>query len=878
MSQTSQLNDSFNIYNRYRFLTILNAAIDCREFQFAKQASMLWLVNYPGDLHVQYFQGLSFANLSVPQQANQILKSLVEKDPHFVEPCQALTSLADTDTEKDLFLGIYNYLTNNHQPEKSSQPWLISLDNARNAYINGEYEKTLDQVHSVLISDPPTAIPAILHLKTAYKMQNQDMLRNLCEIYLEKWPNCLQINIIKALVDMDSGFNSEAVERLHWAAAHDSSGQVINRLMGKENRFKDLWPDRLEIYFDLPIPASVTSTLGWNKLEPGISESPTFKDHQIDDNHTPTQIKDPTQDIQVAQNQQISKTFINEIIGQESLLSTTEDWATADEISEVKSIFSNLAKRYKQPDLERTDNRYPVYVVMSSKKQLEITYGPNTAGIIDELLKDMIGLIQNLPDWDAALFYPDDPALMAQYGLKPIIATDAWQVKLALTEFDQALASKGEMIGALLIVGGPDILPYHHLPNPTLDNDLDVPSDNPYMTIDENYFIPQWPAGRLPGESGSDAGLLLHQIRQITYHYEQRTKKGLPHKIEITQLLNRIIQFFTQITRPFDQKGHLGYSAEIWKAASSRVFRTIGKEKDLNLSPPIDADSLTFYNDNQHKLGYFNLHGVKDGPHWYGQKDFLNGSTGPDYPIAVSPELFSEDNPSPNLILSEACYGANVIQKKHVNALSLKCLVSGTETFVGSTCIAYGSLMPPLVAADFLADKFWQNVLTGQAAGYALMQAKLSLAEEMVRTQGFLDGEDQKTILSFVLFGDPLAVHEGLEVMPKPLFRLKDHPIVKTISDSDMETKTDRTQLPGKVNKEVKKTIEKYLPGLQNANMQFNRAEFSSGDAKDFSGKSGRYMVTLNKSFEQNQHTTHHHFARLTFNEQGKLLKFTTSR
>ncbi len=878
MSQTSQLNDSFNTYNRYRFLTILNAAIDCREFQFAKQASMLWLVNYPGDLHVQYFQGLSYANLSVPQQAIQILISLVEKDLHFVEPVQALISLADPDTEKDLFIGIFNYLTNNLQQDNSIQPWLISLNNARKSYINNEYDETLDHIHNALISDPPTAIPAILHLKTAYKMKNQDMLRNLCEIYLEKWPNCLQINIIKALVDMDSGFNSEAVERLHWTAAHDSSGQVIKRLMGKDNRFKDLWPDQLEIYFDLPIPASVTSNLGWNKLEPGMSESPLFKERKFDDNQTSIQNKNFTQEIQIAQDYQQTKTFINEISDQGKQAASGENFATADEINEIKSIFSKLAKQYKQPVLERTDNRYPVYVVMSSKKQLEATYGPNTAGIIDELLKDLVGLIQNLPDWDAALFYPDDPALMAQYGLKPIIATDAWQVKLALAEYDQALASNGEMVGALLIVGGPDILPYHHLPNPTSDNDLDIPSDNPYMTTDENYFIPKWPAGRIPGEFGSDAGLLLHQIRQITYHYEQRTKKGLPNKIEFTQLLNRIIQFFTQFTRPFDQKGHLGYSAEIWKAASSRVFRTIGREKYLNLSPPINADTLTFYKENQHKLGYFNLHGVKDGPHWYGQKDFLNGSTGPDYPIALSPELFSEDNPSPNLVLSEACYGANVIQKKHDNAMSLKCLVSGTETFVGSTCIAYGSLMPPLIAADFLADKFWQNVLNGQAAGYALMQAKLSLAEEMVRTQGFLDGEDQKTILSFVLFGDPLAVHEGLEVMPKPLFRLKDHPIVKTISDSDMETNKDHTQLPGKVNKEVKKTIEKYLPGLQNANMQINTTQVSEGDAKGVSAKSGRYMVTLNKSFEQNHHSTHHHFARMTFNEQGKLIKITTSR
>jgi len=39
-----------------------------------------------------------------------------------------------------------------------------------------------------------------------------------------------------------------------------------------------------------------------------------------------------------------------------------------------------------------------------------------------------------------------------------------------------------------------------------------------------------------------------------------------------------------------------------------------------------------------------------------------------------------------------------------------------------------------------------------------------------------------------------------------------------------------------------------------------------------------RYVVTLQKSFDLNQDAAHHHFARMTFNEKGKLVKFTTSR
>ena len=284
------------------------------------------------------------------------------------------------------------------------------------------------------------------------------------------------------------------------------------------------------------------------------------------------------------------------------------------------------------------------------------------------------------------------------------------------------------------------------------------------------------------------------------------------------------------------------------------------------------------------RLAYFNLHGVKDGPHWYGQKDFTSESNGPDYPIALSPDMFNEYVQPPKLILSEACYGANVISKHHAESLSLKCLDTGTTSFIGSTCIAYGSIAPPLIAADFLAAIFWQKVLTGQAAGYALMEAKLRLAQEMTRTQGFLDGEDQKTILSFVLYGDPLQVHDGISAMPSPLFRFKSHPAVRTLSDSDLETADELSKIPKGVDKEVKKVIEKYLPGLENAQMQYSKTKLAdsgivaNNHQSEKSIDPERYVVTLKKSYEKDPQITHYHFARMTFDQKGKMVKLTTSR
>jgi len=877
MKQKTSPIDFLHSLDRYRFLTVLNAANECEEYQFSKKATLLWLVNYPGDLYVQYYQALSLYKLGKEKQAADQLKDLVTLDPAFLEPLKMLQSLSSSAGIAQQYEDILTYIT---QPEKISSKkdgWLYSMQMAKQAFSEGKFKKANEQIHQSIITNPPNPFPAILHLKIANKMKNQEMLYNLGEIYIQQWPKCLQINVIKAISDIDQGNESIAVERLHWVAANDSAGQVISRLMGPSHRFINLWPEKMQIFFDLSIPASVSSLLGWNRLQSGETYTPEFK-QTAEKSERSSSTGVLADFVHMPASQPEEDHTIKHLDKNNHPKLDQSSYADEKDFEEIQRVFTKLAKRLKKPDLERADNRFPVYVVMSSKQQLKSIYGPNTTEIIDELLDKFVGHIQELPDWGAIQFYPDDPTRLASLGLKPKVASDAWQIKLALAELDQALAKRGEMIGALLIIGGPEIIPFHHLPNPTQDMDHDVPSDNPYATIDENYFIAQWPVGRLPGESGSDPGLLLSQIRSLNFSYEKKAKQAKKGVFSFLNLFNWITSFFSNLWQPTKKNQNLGYAAEIWEEASKGVYKPIGQSKDLQLSPPINAKSLTLNNNHGLQIGYFNLHGVLDGPNWYGQKDFASESSGPDYPIAISPDMFNEKSPSPKLVFTEACYGANIYEKRYKEALSLKCLDSGTKSFVGSTCIAYGSVTMPLISADYLANSFWEQVLDGQAAGYALMKAKLNLAEEMTRTQGFLDGEDQKTILSFVLYGDPLAVHKDLATTPKPLFRIKSYPAVKTVSDSELEITSGNFKVPKNVNKQVKKTVEKYLPGLHNAQMHVNRSEQPHKGKGTKSAGSERYMVTLQKSLENGEHTIHHHFARMTFDKKGKLIKFTTSR
>jgi len=75
--------------------------------------------------------------------------------------------------------------------------------------------------------------------------------------------------------------------------------------------------------------------------------------------------------------------------------------------------------------------------------------------------------------------------------------------------------------------------------------------------------------------------------------------------------------------------------------------------------------------------------------------------------------------------------------------------------FVGSTAIAYGPPHPPSREADLLGKYFFQYVEKCIPFGDALKNAKIDFAKKMVRTQGFLDDDDKKTLLEFQLYGDP---------------------------------------------------------------------------------------------------------------------------
>jgi hypothetical protein len=307
------------------------------------------------------------------------------------------------------------------------------------------------------------------------------------------------------------------------------------------------------------------------------------------------------------------------------------------------------------------------------------------------------------------------------------------------------------------------------------------------------------------------------------------------------------------------------------------------------------------------KLGYFNLHGLVDATEWFGHRDIQHPSDQPDFPVALRPEDIKagkKDDTFPGVIFSEACYGMHIHGRSLDEAIALKFLEAGCQAVVGSTSMAYGSISAaPMVAADLLGYTFWRFLKQGMPAGEALRQAKIYLASEMQNRQGYLDGEDQKTLISFVLYGDPLAEPLRKERDPK-IIRYQSKPLseMRTISDN-VNNCLDPGPVPVEVMNGVRQAVAKYLPGMSDARVAYicepepneaNSPPIPNAGVEDGQeatrilgsrpgGKgsnldhSFRNLVTLSKKVARSGEV-HPQIARLRLDEQGKLVKLVVSR
>ncbi len=909
-----------SLTSRSEFIALLDSAIHVGSYRFARQMTLTWLAHFPGDLPVRLKYGQLLIKTGQSDQAVQHLTELCRADPEYLD-AWLLLAIALQGISKSLASSEYAFMLADCQsaifalggnPSISAPlpTWADGIRQSRQSLIQGEIDQAEERLVQVLIVDPTPPLMAVTHLQIikATSLPEQ-AIQILADFYSQRFPTTIAPILFQASALMDGGESDKAVALLHQSATLDVTGQVAHRLWGSDHPYENIWPDQLEAAIDIPIPAEVAGLFGWNRLPQKTSIS-TFVPKQATNisgstlevaNHVVSQppSNPPPQVIELGEPQ--SRIPLYMATGR---LAPPEPY-TPESLRSVQFELQRVASNINKRPLGKKDGRFPVYVIFTTRQGLEKQYGSHGIADLDQAMKNVAQNITARPDWRSILIYADDPDYMSAYSLSPAQPQDPWSLKLTLVDLDASLAKNGEMIGAMLIVGGPEVVPYHNLPNPVDDVDIEVPSDNPYATRDENYFVPEWPVGRLPGGNQDDAQPLIEALGRIAEHHAHLTQR----RNWLQRLWDRL-----RLRRYFSSNGKRsswGYTAAIWRRASLSVFRPIGAPHTMYVSPPVQSDGDSDKKKKKRsfpiaRLGYFNLHGLQDSSNWYGQRDPSEPTDLPDYPIALRPQDIVNSGKAPKVVFSEACYGAHIADKKVDQAIALKFITSGTQTVVGSTCTSYGSISTPLIAADLLGHAFWKFLREGLPAGEALRRAKIHFAKEMHNRQGFLDGEDQKTLISFILIGDPLAQISGSHSVSKTVIRSVHTPAtVKTVCDrsGQCHVESELTQhslqenppIPSKTLAQVKSIVEQYLPGMADANVQYSQTHkdcsgenhscpTSLSNTKAGLGKiTERNVVTLSKHVEKSNSPsgathTHYHYARLTIDGSGKLIKMAVSR
>ena len=809
--------------NRSDTLSLIQSSLTVHRADYARKVAQAWLDHSPNDLAMKFFLARVHQIENNRDDSIQLLDQIIAVD---LEHAAAQRLIGDLKHDAAAH-AVAHALDGQPFPSQFHPPhWIDTLRRANAALHIKQFESARKFAQAVLAYDDAPPLASLILLKSHWLAGQLDLALPLAQGFHARWSQSVAITLCLAECLLSQTQTSEvahtaktsevsAVELLYTASTLDPACDVVNRYWSPSHAYRKLWNHDLDVPLPAPIPFEVTKLLGKNQIE---ANRETMKQGK--------------------------------------------GWSPQPPLSEPKIEHTVTLKSNQIKVNHARFYRRPVHVILYSSKLLRAKFGVAAAAEVIGLVEQLAAITAKHRRIPVKIIAPDDPVCLARYELNPVEPTNAWAIKNLLRDVDRWLTRKGQAINSLAIIGGDDLIPFHRLPNPTDDSDDDIPSDNPYGCIDENYFVPEWAVGRLPSPCGRDAEPLKRLLRNtINAHASTASKFVLMDWVSDIFRMNK--------TQPAPQA--VGYAASVWKEAALEVFAPIGAATQLFTSPPLEANTAP--STRKFDLSYFNLHGVEDSSEWYGQRAPGDEGYGALYPIALTPSDVSNGNGQPpRIIFTESCYGANIINKSEPDAaMCLRFLSDGTRALIGSTKIAYGSVSAPLIGADLLARSFWEALLGGLSVGESLRRAKLDLAQTMHKRQNFLDGEDQKTLISFVLYGDPL--------LPAPISSSRATSSAKTLPElktmaMEYQTISD-PEIKPEVVAEMKTFLARYLPGSESANIHLSQP-LSPIMAKGNAAPTHR-VYTVAKTIRVNSHSIQS-YARVTVSKAGKVVKLAVSK
>ena len=820
------------------------------QFQEAAAGSEELLRQYPGHLHGLFLLGIALLRLGEPQQARLHLDAALGLDPESAECrlalAKALRALGESEQSARQFVRAFALFPSEKDAalvlngkgdalaDLKGQGEASPLGRAVRLRLSANWARAQSEFQALARSEPFLPEGWLGLAETLWHLERLDEAMPALEQLASAWPNFVKAKLISGDILVRQGQVEAGMEALHHAQALDPGGIVIQRTLGWSASYAHLWAgdpagSRQETH-----AASIPHSLG---EDVGVSAS-----------------------------------------------AAAAIAAASPSLREIELELNRLTDHLIRTDAPPEPARgalVSALVVLTSKSALEKKFGSEFVGRLGEKVQDMIQSIGLRDDRAIHFVALDDPAQMSGLGATaPQDTSSPAQVKAAIDSLADGLLTQGNDLRHLLILGDDDVIPFFRVSNPTEDQDEDIYTDAPYAARNGSHLLPTRAVGRLP--DCRDPDQLLSLMGSAAQSHRQAGQVSPPGGIKA---LGRI---WKRAKAPEARTESFGYTASVWKESSKAVFEAIGQARQLRMSPPLTHRELSVLIQGQPRLSYFNLHGVEGEPAWYGQRDPDFAADYPLFPVALLPEAVKADRIAGTTVFTEACYGADVLGRSPADSIALKFLAEGARAVVGSTRLAYGSLTPPLAGADLLARFFWLAVLSGMPIGQSLQWAKLSFASDVANRQGYLDSEDQKTLLTFNLFGDPTLTVEGQlpiwDKLPQSALVSKSvavccHYGAQAVSLPD---------LPSDLVSSVESQIAHKLPWLSPKQMKVAQQVVCSGQcngscrgsakAHGHAAVANRYVFTVNGSPQGRESARWQQTVKVTVDQRGTILKMAVSK
>ena len=257
--------------SREKMLSMLDAGLEAKAYRFTRQAALSWLTSFPGDLEINLMYAKALMKEERFSHAAPVIQKILHTDPEYMDAAilaEAIFVKSDP-TFVPFAAGTIKALGGSPVNPEAVPAWGNTLNEIRQDISKKHYEIAREKLFQILSETEHVELVSLFHLLVTRELDDPDTVLDLARLYHTRYPDCIQIALMLAKTWMDSGEEDEAVSLLHFCAANDPAAQIPTRLWGKSFTYRPLYPQEMQVSFDLPIPAEVAGRLGLNQLSSG---------------------------------------------------------------------------------------------------------------------------------------------------------------------------------------------------------------------------------------------------------------------------------------------------------------------------------------------------------------------------------------------------------------------------------------------------------------------------------------------------------------------------------------------------------------------------------------------------------------------------------